>query len=437
MSIPLNQAMLISASGWQKIVSESCSLEKALTFCTSDEQPEARSVVQSLLYTTVRHRAQVDYLVRKLVKKEPQEKVRSLLCVALALLLEDKEKPFTVVNQTVEAAKTDPELSWSSGFFNAVLRNFLRNRSQLTAAFKTNLSTRYNAPGWWISKIKRSYPKSWQSILSTQNKRPPLTLRINRAKTTVDEFLKTLTEHGFQAKPIGTWAVMIEPPCPVNKIPGFSEGLCSVQDAGSQLVTELLELRDGDRVLDACAAPGGKTAQLLETHRLDVTAMEIDPDRAVRINETLSRLGLTAKIVVGDASDESVLDKLGEFDAILLDAPCTASGIVRRHPDIVWSRRSEDIDVLASRQAHLLETLWKKVPQGKQLLYVVCSIFPEEGPMQIQRFLDRHPEASLKTNTLSSDGMLRLVPTENEHVQGLPINHDGFFYALLVKGNKQ
>ena len=422
MSIPLNQAMLISASGWQKIISESCSLEKALTFCTSDEQPEARSVVQSLLYTTVRHRAQVEYLVRKLVKKEPQEKVRSLLCVALALLLEDKEKPFTVVNQAVEAAKTDSDLSWSSGFFNAVLRNFLRNRSQLTSAFKTDLSTRYNAPGWWISKIKRAYPKCWQSILSTQNKRPPLTLRINRAKTTVDEFLKTLSDHGFQAKQIGPWAVVIEPACPVNKIPGFFEGLCSVQDAGSQLVTELLELKDGDRVLDACAAPGGKTAQLLETHRLDVTAMEIDPDRAVRINETLSRLGLAAKIVVGDASDESVLGRLGD---------------VRRHPDIVWSRRPEDIDVLASRQAHLLETLWKKVPQGKQLLYVVCSIFPEEGPMQIQRFLENHPEASLKPNALSSDGMLRLVPTENERIKGLPINHDGFFYALLVKGNKQ
>ncbi len=433
MSALLSQAIAISAVGWQKMLTDSCSLEKALDHCLIGQRPEMKGVVQSLLYTTVRHRAQVEILLGKLVKKAPQEKVKAMLSIALALLLEGNEKPFTVVNQTVEAAKADSGTAWSNGFINAVLRNFLRNRSELVAAFKTNLNARFNAPGWWISKIRQAYPKNWEGILRVQNKRPPLTLRVNRSKITVKEFLEKLQKQGLSGRQIGRWAVIVDPPCPVQQIPGFTEGLCSVQDAGSQLVTDILSLNTGDRVLDACAAPGGKTAQLLETHRLDVTAMEIDPLRAPRIKQTLDRLGLTAKIVVGDAANEKVLQQLGDFDAILLDAPCTASGIVRRHPDIVWSRRPEDIKLLAAKQEKLLESLWKKVPVGKDLLYVVCSLFPEEGPEQIARFLDRHPQAALKTAPIMPSGMLRLIPTERETDENLPLIHDGFFYALLTK----
>ena len=433
MSALLSQAISIGAVGWQKMLTESCSLEKALSQCLIGQRTDIKGVVQSLLYTTVRHRAQVEILLAKLIKKAPQAKVRAMLSIALALLLENKEKPFTVVNQTVEAAKVDSETAWSSGFINAVLRNFLRNRSQLLAAFKTNLNARFNAPGWWISKIRHDYPQNWENILSVQNKRPPLTLRINRAKISVDAFLEKLKEQGLNGQQIGRWAVIIDPPCPVEQIPGFNEGFCSVQDAGSQLVTDILRLNSGDKVLDACAAPGGKTAQLLETYRLDVTAMEIDPLRAPRIKHTLDRLGLTAKITVGDAADEKLLQQLGEFDAILLDAPCTASGIVRRHPDIVWSRRPEDIKLLSSKQEKLLEALWRKLPIGKDLLYVVCSLFPEEGPEQITRFLKRHPQAALKTTPFMPTGMLRLIPTEHETDENLPSNHDGFFYALLTK----
>ena len=349
MSTSLSKAIAISAIGWQKMLSESCSLEKALEVCLAGQPNEMKGVVQSLLYTTVRHRAKVELLLGKLVKKPPQENTKALLYIALALLLEGKEKAFTVVNQAVDAAKMNAETAWSSGFINAVLRNFLRSRSQLTASFKTNLSAQFNAPGWWISKVRQAYPSQWRGILSTQNKQPPLTVRVNRSKISVSDFLLKLEQNGLTGKQVGSWAVVIEPACPVNKIPGFFEGLCSIQDAGSQLVTELLTLKDGDRVLDACAAPGGKSAQLLETYKLDLTAMEIDPKRAPRIKDTLSRLNLNAKIVVGDASDESCVEKLGDFDAIVLDAPCTASGIVRRHPDIVWSRRPEDVALLAQR----------------------------------------------------------------------------------------
>lgn len=433
MSTSLSKAIAISAIGWQKMLSESCSLEKALEVCLAGQPNEMKGVVQSLLYTTVRHRAKVELLLGKLVKKPPQENTKALLYIALALLLEGKEKAFTVVNQAVDAAKMNAETAWSSGFINAVLRNFLRSRSQLTASFKTNLSAQFNAPGWWISKVRQAYPNQWRGILSTQNKQPPLTVRVNRSKISVSDFLLKLEQNGLTGKQVGSWAVVIEPACPVNKIPGFFEGLCSIQDAGSQLVTELLALKDGDRVLDACAAPGGKSAQLLETYKLDLTAMEIDPKRAPRIKDTLSRLNLNAKIVVGDASDESCVEKLGDFDAIVLDAPCTASGIVRRHPDIVWSRRPEDVALLAQRQRKILETLWKRLPSGKDLLYIVCSVFPEEGPEQIKCFLEKHPEAHLKGTPLAPDGVLRLLPTEQEADKNLPTNHDGFFYALLTK----
>ncbi|MDM8112293.1 16S rRNA (cytosine(967)-C(5))-methyltransferase RsmB [Parasutterella secunda] len=433
MSTSLSKAIAISAIGWQKMLSESCSLEKALEVCLAGQPNEMKGVVQSLLYTTVRHRAKVELLLGKLVKKPPQENTKALLYIALALLLEGKEKAFTVVNQAVDAAKMNAETAWSSGFINAVLRNFLRSRSQLTASFKTNLSAQFNSPGWWISKVRQAYPNQWRGILSTQNKQPPLTVRVNRSKISVSDFLLKLEQNGLTGKQVGSWAVVIEPACPVNKIPGFFEGLCSIQDAGSQLVTELLTLKDGDRVLDACAAPGGKSAQLLETYKLDLTAMEIDPKRALRIKDTLSRLNLNAKIVVGDASDESCVEKLGDFDAIVLDAPCTASGIVRRHPDIVWSRRPEDVALLAQRQRKILETLWKRLPSGKDLLYIVCSVFPEEGPEQIKCFLEKHPEAHLKGTPLAPDGVLRLLPTEQEADKNLPTNHDGFFYALLTK----
>lgn len=433
MSTSLSKAIAISAIGWQKMLSESCSLEKALEVCLAGQPNEMKGVVQSLLYTTVRHRAKVELLLGKLVKKPPQENTKALLYIALALLLEGKEKAFTVVNQAVDAAKMNAETAWSSGFINAVLRNFLRSRSQLTASFKTNLSAQFNAPGWWISKVRQAYPNQWRGILSTQNKQPPLTVRVNRSKISVSDFLLKLEQNGLTGKQVGSWAVVIEPACPVNKIPGFFEGLCSIQDAGSQLVTELLTLKEGDRVLDACAAPGGKSAQLLETYKLDLTAMEIDPKRAPRIKDTLSRLNLNAKIVVGDASDESCVEKLGDFDAIVLDAPCTTSGIVRRHPDIVWSRRPEDVALLAQRQRKILETLWKRLPSGKDLLYIVCSVFPEEGPEQIKCFLEKHPEAHLKGTPLAPDGVLRLLPTEQEADKNLPTNHDGFFYALLTK----
>lgn len=364
MSTSLSKAIAISAIGWQKMLSESCSLEKALEVCLAGQPNEMKGVVQSLLYTTVRHRAKVELLLGKLVKKPPQENTKALLYIALALLLEGKEKAFTVVNQAVDAAKMNAETAWSSGFINAVLRNFLRSRSQLTTGFKTNLSAQFNAPGWWISKVRKAYPNQWRGILSTQNKQPPLTVRVNRSKISVSDFLLKLEQNGLTGKQVGPWAVVIEPACPVNKIPGFFEGLCSIQDAGSQLVTELLTLKEGDRVLDACAAPGGKSAQLLETYKLDLTAMEIDPKRAPPELRTLFHgLISTLKLLLEMPAMSLALKNLGismqlcwtprvQLPASFADI-LTLSGLGDRRTLHFWLKDRGKFWKLSGRDCHL------------------------------------------------------------------------------------
>ena len=430
MSVQLSVALNIAAPIWEKMYFNGVSLERAMR---NDLKGEIKGAVQSLLYCALRQRAKCDIILSKLVTKKPSENIQGLLCIALGLLLSGEEKDFVVVDQTVQAAKSNPRTIKASGFINAVLRNFLRNRSQLTRSLQTNLCARFNAPAWWIQKVRQSFPSQWESILQTQTLRPPLTLRVNIRKIRVDDYVNILRNAGISVQVVGPKALIIDPPCPVEEIPGFNQGLCSVQDAGSQLISQFLALKNNAKILDACAAPGGKTAELLESADLDVTSMEIDPHRAARINDTLNRLQLKAKVIVGDGADCQLLSTLGSFDAIVLDAPCTASGIVRRHPDIVWSRRPEDIKQLASQQARLLNALWTILPEGKMLLYVVCSIFPEEGPDQIKNFMDRHPDARLKCLPGLNELMLRLVPTEHETTPNLPKVHDGFFYALLTK----
>ncbi len=235
--------------------------------------------------------------------------------------------------------------------------------------------------------------------------------------------------------PEGMYGLRLEEPRPVRDIPGFADGLVSVQDAGSQLAAPILGAKDGMRVLDACAAPGGKTAHILELADVDLTALEIDPLRAVRITENLDRLGLKANVRVADASDIQSWWDGKPFDRILLDAPCTASGIVRRHPDIPWSRKPEDIAQLARTQAKLLENLWPLLVKGGRILYAVCSVFSEEGPAQIESFCSKHPDAKLIPIGPDKEILLSLPPAEGvqDKPEFFPKTHDGFFYALIEK----
>ena len=411
------------------------SLDRALDAALSG-RAELRPAVQDALYTAVRHLAASERIVERLAARTPAPEVAALLAVALAQLQRESHAPHTVVDQAVDAAQPSRH---TAGFVNAVLRNFLRQREALLAELQGDATVRYNLPPWWIERLRSEYPNDWTSIVESQQQMPPLVLRVNALRITADNYIARLARRGIEATRVGAQAVWMHRPRPVTDIPGFTDGAVSVQDAGAQLAALWLDARPGMRVLDACAAPGGKTAHLAELGATELIAVEIDRTRAARIADNLDRCHLTARVVIGDAAHpEAWLDTVGRpsFDRILLDAPCTASGIVRRHPDIPWLRRPADVAQLTTLQAELLDALWPLLQVGGRLLYVVCSLFPEEGRERIARFGERHPDA--RRWDLPASQLLPIAAAEPAAVpiwQGssLPTLHDGFFYALLEK----
>lgn len=419
-------------------------------------EPSLRPGVQSLSFHVWRWLGTAQILRAMLAKRPPPPQVDALLCVALTLLcfdapvfkdVENQSSPenmglfydaFTLVDQTVEAAKRNPSTKNNSNFINACLRRFLREKPEMTCAAADNPVGRWNHPQWWIEQLQGDHPQNWQGILQSNNARAPLTLRINARKASVASYLKALSALEIKVKQDGEYGATLEKPMPVVAMLGFLDGHVSVQDAAAQLAAPLLmhgnERRSDFRVLDACAAPGGKTAHLLELADCHVTALDIDPGRCEKIHETLSRLGLTAQILAADAAKPDTWINLCEtdlFDAILLDAPCSASGIVRRHPDIRWLRRESDIAQLVHIQRRLLGTLWALLKPGGRLLYCTCSVFKAEGQDQIDKFLTNNKNAVL----LPSPGhLISNSPLNSAVVADNALNnHDGFFYALLEK----
>ena len=401
---------------------------------------------QALLFHTLRHLGLAQALRSRLAPRTPPPAADALLCTALALAAAPQAmgyEVFTLVNQTVEAAKASVATRKQAPFINACLRRFLRETDALLAAVQTDPVARWNYPHWWIQRVQRDWPDQWQNILQAGNTQAPMVLRINRQKSTPAQYQQALAAIEMVAFQEGPDAIVLQRAAPVQALPGFADGAVSVQDLSAQKAAPLL--LDGLapnrplRVLDACAAPGGKTAHLLELSTderpLQVTALDVDPGRCARITETLQRLGLSAQVLAHDASrpqDWWQQHCGGEpFDAILLDAPCTASGIVRRHPDVRWLRRDTDIGQLARIQAQLLTALWPLVAPGGRLLYCTCSVFPEEGAKQIQTFLARNTNARL----LPSPG--HILPQASDMDVPLVDNrrggHDGFYYALLQK----
>ncbi|RZJ24217.1 MAG: 16S rRNA (cytosine(967)-C(5))-methyltransferase RsmB [Haliea sp.] len=403
-----------------------------------------RPGVQALVFQSLRNLGRAEALRRQLARRPPPPQTDALLCVALALCWSEGAAPyevFTLVDQTVEAAKRDAVMRGQASFLNACLRRFLRERAALVAATDADPVARWNHPRWWIDRLARDHPHHWQEILSANNAHAPMTLRANLGRTTPERVLADLSAAGLDAKQVGAQGIVLDRPRPVHDIPGFSQGLVSVQDAAAQLAAPLL-LRGlqptpgrGDatlRILDACAAPGGKTAHLLESGGTAVTALDVDPDRCTRIHDNLRRLGLQAEVIVADAARPQAWWDGIHFDGILLDAPCTASGIVRRHPDVRWLRRESDVAQLASLQARLLDALWPLLRPGGRLLYCTCSVFRAEGEARMQTFVAHNNEALLRP----APG--HLIPQSGANGEGLPDNlegdHDGFFYALLEKG---
>ena len=394
-----------------------------------------RPGVQALAFHVWRNLGRAQALRSALVSRMPAPATDALLCVALALAWDEGMAPydaFTLVNQAVEALKRNPATAAHANFVNACLRRFLRERAALVAATDQNPEARWNHPRWWVERLQAEHPQQWQSMLTAANSHPPMTLRVNVCKSTVQDYLGQLQAHGIAARRGEAQAIYLEQAVPVTQLPGFAHGVVSVQDAAAQLAAPLLldGLGPAPRVLDACAAPGGKTAHLLELSQSQVTAIELDARRMQRVGLTLDRLGLQAHLQVGDASRPQDWWDGVPFDGILLDAPCTASGIVRRHPDVRWLRRETDIAQLAQLQKKILEALWPLLRPGGRMVYCTCSVFLAEGSVQVQRFLAQHPDAQL----LASPG--HLLPSAGGNVKlgdNPPHDHDGFFYALLEK----
>ena len=412
------------------------SINAALQRALANVTPENRPTAQAIIYNGLRSQALIEAIIDELTQRPPELLVRCLLEASLACLLLNSFSEFTVVSQAVNAAKSIEGTKFSAGFVNAILRNFLRKKEEILQRLNKIPSVRFNAPDWWIRKMQKAAPEQWEEILTLQAQRPPMTLRVNIQHHSVEQYQALLEEKGIKSRIVGREALTLETPVNVDELPGFNEGWCSVQDAGTQLAAHWLPVKTGDRVLDACSAPGGKTCHLLERYDCDLTALELDPQRTKKIHENLQRIGLKATVKTANALDLHDWWDKKPFDAILLDAPCSASGVVRRQPDTPWLRRASDIDSLAKTQRQLLNRLWGVLkPQG-YLLYATCSLFPEEGKNQIEAFLAQHKDAKLIDLPGLKQGMILLYPEEkspNLKEGPLPEVHDGFFYALLKK----
>ncbi|MHB1675947.1 MAG: 16S rRNA (cytosine(967)-C(5))-methyltransferase RsmB [Sulfuriferula sp.] len=414
---PLRQLLKRAAHAVDDVVYKGQNLNRVLA-----AQPDAgRAAVQDMCYASLREYGSLAAIRDVLLSKPLNDHtIAVLLAVALRQLRAHPEATHTIVNEAVEAAAAMQP--WARGLTNAVLRNYLRqNNAQLGM---TSPVACWNYPQWWIDKVEAAYPLHWQAVLAAGNQHPPMTLRINARRGDVASYLGQLQDAGITAKQIGAWAVQLAQPVAISRLPGFADGTVSVQDAGAQLAALLLDVRDGQRVLDACAAPGGKTGHILEVAMADVTAMDSDALRLQRVGENLTRLGINAQLKLGDATALSSWWDGRAFERILADVPCSASGVVRRHPDIKWLRRTNDIIRFATQQAVILTELWRCLAVGGKLLYVTCSIFPEENQGQIEAFLARHENARqlpLHCEWLTAG---QLLPNDN---------HDGFFYALLEK----
>ncbi len=379
----------------------------------------SRAAVQDISYGVARHYGLLSALLEHLLTTQvSDDRLHYLLLVGLYQLEFARAKPYAVVDSLVEAGGP------AGGLVNAVMRRFLRERTSLLELARSTEAGRFSYPQWWIERVKRQYPVDFAQILEAGNRHPPLTLRVNARKISVTEYLRLLGAAGMPGKHLGESGLQLEKPVAITKIPGFAQGFVSVQDFGAQLAAPLLDVEDGMRVLDACAAPGGKTAHLLERARIRLVALDRDAERLAKVRENLDRLELSAQLVCADAgAPVDWWDQLS-FDRILVDAPCTASGVVRRRPDIKWLRRESDVAQAAAEQQRLLCALWQILAGGGKLLYATCSIFAEENAELIEAFLKTHDDAELLPVARLEPRTGQLLPNDR---------HDGFYYALLQK----
>ncbi|BAU46602.1 16S rRNA methyltransferase [Sulfurifustis variabilis] len=406
-------------------------LDAALDEVTGATAQVDRPLVQELAYGTLRWYQQLDgiahlFLARPL--KARDRDVHALILVGLYQLRHLRVPAHAAVDQTVEATAALGK-SWAKGLVNACLRASLREANRVAAAVSASDEMRFSHPAWLIARLRADYPRDWQRILEAGNARPPMALRVNLGRLSREDYLALLERQGAlaHAHAASDAALVLDKPLPVDRLPGFSEGLVSVQDVAAQIAAALLDAQNGERVLDACAAPGGKAAHILErAPEVELLALDIDPGRLARTRAGLDRLGLAARLLAADASKPTEWWDGRLFDRALVDAPCSATGVIRRHPDIKVRRRPDDLPKLTETQAGILEAVWPCLRPGGKLLYVTCSVLGEENEQQMRGFLRRHADAMPEPAGCAGARIGRqILPGEDEM--------DGFYYACLLK----
>ena len=424
----------VAAETLAQVLGEGRSLTSLLPAAPASVAPADRGLLQELCYGVCRWQPQLQAVLDRLLQRPlplSERPVQALLLIGLYQLWHLRIPDHAAVAETVAAvhALGKPRLT---GLVNAVLRNALRRQEELTAWIKTDPEAGTAHPGWLLERLQQDWPEDWPAIVAANNARPPVTLRINRLQMDRENYRRQLAAMGKVAEPsapVATALTLAEPADPLT-LPGFAEGWISVQDAAAQLAAPLLDLQPGLRVLDACAAPGGKTGHLLEcAPDLDLTALDQDAERLGRVRDNLNRLRLNARLIVGDARQPADWWDGIAYDRILLDAPCSATGVIRRHPDIKLLRRADDIAALADRQRAMLTGLWPLLKPGGRLLYATCSVLRQENERVIAAFLAAHPDAG--EQPISADW--GRTPAHGRQILPGEAGMDGFYYAVLRK----
>ena len=419
-----------------QVIQHGRSLTDSLNHSLAKLKPADRALCQAICYGVLRHYHRLESLLQGLMEKPLRQKdqdIHCLLLIGLYQLLEMRIPDHAAVSQTVAASKALRK-PWARQLVNGVLRNFQRQQESLLASLtEADPVSFYSHPQWLINRLQQAWPDDWQAILTANNLQAPMSLRVNRRRLSRDDYLARLTKQNIAARalPWTQQGIQLQQAVPVEALPGFAEGDVSVQDGAAQLAAELLATGAGEAILDACAAPGGKTAHILESQPelQEVVAIDVEPQRLERVTENLQRLGVQARLVCDDASEPARWWDGQPFDRILLDAPCSASGVIRRHPDIKLLRRETDIPTLMALQHKLLRQLWPLLKSGGMLLYATCSVLPEENHLQIQQFLAEQADARLQT--IEADWG-RTMPAGRQILPGEE-EMDGFYYACLRK----
>lgn len=420
----------------QQVMVRGRSLATVLPILLPNLPVSERGLCQELSYGTLRWQPRLEQILDRLLNKPLKRKDSDIGILMLIGLyqLDQLEIPHHVaVSETVAVAKRLNKV-WAKGLVNAVLRRFLREREQLSTTLQGNEQVIHAHPKWLLEAIRTDWPEQWQAIAAANNGRPPMTLRVNRHLASREAYLERLRNEGLAAQPaqFAEEAITLEKPAAVERLPNFNKGMVSVQDAAAQLAAGLLDLQSGQRVLDACAAPGGKSAHILERcPGVELTALDVDPERLERVQENLDRLQLKAALIAGDAANPTTWWDGKPYDRILLDAPCSATGVIRRHPDIKVLRRADDIPRLIALQGEILTAMWSLLKPGGMLLYATCSIFKGENEQQLAKFLaDREDGYELPLDVewgYRQQVGRQILPDQD--------GMDGFYYACLRKAN--